>query len=146
MKNQLALSLLKGGHVLLDQFRGKREVAGPQIEQRGHVRIEQQVKGIGVGAGEHLNLFAPQGGRWPLRGRALNDAEPHTEGPYGFCRGEACEFFESGAGEILNSYGLCVSQRQGDRITDDDGKIDAVGFFDQPFQRRSELPCLNKFA
>jgi len=106
MKNQLALSLLKGGHVLLDQFRGKREVARSQIKQGGYVCIEQQVKGIGVGAGERLNLFAPQGGHWPLRRRALNDAEPHTEGSHGFCRGEPCEFFESGAGEILNSCGF----------------------------------------
>jgi hypothetical protein len=40
MKNQLALSLLKGSHVLLDEFRRKREVAGPQIEQGGHICIE----------------------------------------------------------------------------------------------------------
>jgi hypothetical protein len=102
MKNQLALSLLKKGHVFIDQFHGKREVAGPQIEQGGHVHIEQQVKGIRVGTGERLNLFASQGGYRPLGHRALYDPEPHTEGPHGFCRRESCEFFESGAGEILN--------------------------------------------
>jgi hypothetical protein len=92
MKNQLALSLLKVGYVYLDKFRGKREVTGSQIEQGGHVYIEQQVKGIGVGVGERLNLFAPQGGHWPLGYRALNDAEPHTESPHGFCREKSCEF------------------------------------------------------
>jgi hypothetical protein len=40
MKNQLALLLLKGGHVLLDEFRGKREVAGSQIEQGGHACLK----------------------------------------------------------------------------------------------------------
>jgi hypothetical protein len=67
MKNQLALSLLKGSHVLLDEFRREREVAGSQIEQGSHVCLEQEVKGIGVGTGKHLNLFAPQRGHWPLR-------------------------------------------------------------------------------
>jgi hypothetical protein len=105
MKNQLALLLLKRGHVLLDKFCGKREVAGSHIEEGGHVCIEQQVKGIGVGMGKHLNLFAPQGGHRPLGHRALNDAEPHAEGPDGFCRGKPCEFFESRTGKILNSCG-----------------------------------------
>jgi len=103
MKNQFALSLLKAGYVLLDKFCGEREVARPQIEQGGHICTLQQVEGIGMGVGERLDLFAPKGSDWPLELRALNDAKPHTESPNGFCRGEPCELFQPGAGEILNS-------------------------------------------
>jgi hypothetical protein len=48
MKYQLALSLLKGGHILLDEFRSKREIAGSQIKEGGHVCLKQEIKGIGV--------------------------------------------------------------------------------------------------
>ena len=47
---------------------------------------------------ECLNPFALKGGHWPLQHRALNDAEPYTESPHGFCRGKPCKFFEPGAG------------------------------------------------
>src|SRR2546423_11844730 len=97
MENQFALALLKGGYISVDKLRSKREVAGSQIEQGGHICFEQQFKGVGMKLGKRLNLLAPQGSDWPLGCRALNDAEPHTESPYGFGRREPCEFFESRA-------------------------------------------------
>ena len=75
MQNQFLMTREQRGKIVIDEFTGKRQIAGAQIKHGGSRRREQEIERIGHRLKRAGHLFTGKIGGRPLRSPALNETK-----------------------------------------------------------------------